>query len=257
MFFFDERYIDDRYFLSDSMTKGRIVKSVFKDLSNGIMNLAIEHGNRHFDIYKEVDYPFGYSEEKFGWMLPVFFHNHGYIVYTEWAEKNIVKGKGIRKIDFYVAKKNLDIFIELKRLTGRFDKESILYAESYEKLVSNKLKGSGLLDQVYNMRFITPNYGEDNKVLAGILIVNTTIPWSSYDEGSNDEYTKLFKPKSRQIMDEIYKVIDRRRKIHLIGNHVYVGWSSKDMKQFEENSSKGFQLPKMLSIIGVFCHQKG
>jgi len=250
MFSFDNQFVDERYFSSDSLQKGRTTKKIFKELSEEMLEMAVMHGRQHRDMCKYIDYPFWYSEEKIGWMLPAYFYKRGYLVWSEWTEKNTSKRNqknSSRKIDFMFEKKwgqaCVELFIEVKKIYSSLDGEALNDTRSLT--VRSKKSENGLLNQLYNMKEITPNYC-DHKILMGLLIVDSGISPRRYEH-----YKKIFdstrmEKRSKELMDEVAALLDRRRNLHLIGRHASVNWDDGDTDEFD-------YIPKMISIVGIFC----
>jgi hypothetical protein len=248
MFSFGSEYVDERYFCSKSQNRlscGGEAREIFLELSAAMLEMAQKHGKRHAHRLEEVDYPFWYSEQKFSWMLPVFFHKNGYLVWSEWAEDNTRMGddrKKHRRIDFLFSRNNTDLFLELKYIFSNLRGSNLLRKDQKKKLVNHEK--NGLLDQVYDMKRITGNYS-DNKIICGLLIVRHNVPSSEYRQFSESFGRKSMQKKSRGLLDEIHELLDRRRNLHLIGRHAIVNWDEDDIEGMD-------RVPKMISIVGIF-----
>ncbi len=238
--------IDDKYYKSDSLEKGRIARDFFEQLTNTIFKKSY----RHFEAYKEITddnwLPIAYGEKKaystvaaaIDKITPI--HQSEY-PFSGWhGEHDETDNK--KRIDFCCLhkrkkdqrNKSINYFIELKH--------AFYHLIDSQKSSENGFRASGkksinsMIEQLNNLKKSNPDIHGFNNIYMGLAIIR-----GIYNDKGNQEEHRT----KEDVLKTVHDMIDEGSRSQLLMNT----WMLP--KEMDGLPDQGNSPVKFIAIVGI------
>lgn len=203
---FKKPIVDDKYFKSDEIIHGRVVRKFLEKLIGKVFKKAHHYWRAYSDLTGVGEFPLLYDERNLYSIFAAAIDEITPIHLSEWSFNKAGTGINSRRVDFWCLSKNgakgkaINYFIELKKngycLSKGTEKE---FTSAAEKNVRE------ITDQILKLKKIRPNWVGDDGVYLGIIVIHAYC--SAKKEPEYDE---------KQIRENIYQLLDKRSKAQLL-----------------------------------------
>jgi len=178
--------INDKFYKSDDIKNGRIVKRFFKQLTTNVFKMSDKHSRQYQEIIGESEIPLLYGERNLYSLFASAVNAITPVHLSEWGfNKNDDNTDKNRRVDLWCLYKNsqasnpINFYIELK--TGWYCLNS-RSEPPLDKRVKTAI--NDLTDQLRSLNKIKPKWADVDDVYLGLMII-----YGYYSEG-NEGYTK-------------------------------------------------------------------
>ena len=225
--------IDDKYYKSDEIVHGRIIRKFIEELSENVFKKAHQYCEEYFDITGSRELPLLYGERN---LYSIFASAIGEITpvhLSEWSFNKSDSGADTRRVDFWCLNKGsangkaINYFIEIKK---NYYCVSEGTQEEFSSVVNKSV--TKINQQIKNLKSIRPEWDGDGDVYIGIIVTHAYC--SAKKEQEYDE---------AQIRDNIHKLLDKRSRAQLL----LATWTLPDDIKVQWEKSRC----KFISIAGI------
>lgn len=197
---------DDKYFKSDEIVNGRVIRRFLKELIEKVFKKAHRYWQANYDLTEICEFPLLYDERNLYSIFAAAIDEITPVHLSEWSFNKADTGIDSRRVDFWCLNKCgengkvINYFIELKKNGYCLSKGT---EAEFTSAASKDVKG--ITDQIVKLKKIRPNWNGHDEVYLGIIVVHAYC--SANREPEYDE---------QQIRDNIYKLMDKRSKAQLL-----------------------------------------
>lgn len=177
---------NEKYYKSDEIKNGRIVKRFFKQLTTNVFKMSGKYERKYKNIIGESQIPLLYGERNLYSLFTSAVNAITPIHLSEWGfNKNDDNTDKNRRVDLWCLYKSgqksnpINFYIELK--TGWYCLNS-RSKPPIEKRVKTAIKG--LIDQLRSLNKIRPRWDDIDDVYLGLMIIH------GYYSKGNEAYTE-------------------------------------------------------------------
>lgn len=200
--------VDDKYFKSDSISHGRLIRVFFENLAKNVFNQSYHFWKAQKDLLGVNEIPLLYSERNLYSTFAVAINEITPVHLSEWAfNKSDEATEKSRRVDFWCLNKNsetgrcLNYFIEIK-------KTWYCVSEGTDESFTSGAKSTidELVNQLSEIKKLKPDWEGDGNVFLGVVVIPGY--YSSKKESGFDESI---------IREEIqHNLLDKRIKSQMI-----------------------------------------
>lgn len=196
--------VDDKYFKSDSIIRGRLVRRFFEALTTNVFKQSYRFWEESKTLTGADELPLLYGERNLYSIFASAIDKVTPIHLSEWSFSNSDEEVDSRRVDFWCLNRDSDhgqrinYFIELKKAGYCLSAGT---RKSFTATTESKIRE--LSDQVIALKKLRPQWDGDGDVFLGIIVIH------GYHSGKSgfDE---------TQVRDNIHATLDNRLKAQLI-----------------------------------------